>query len=80
MLDIELELYHLAQVFEIWRHGYVTILVFNWSHEVAEDIIAETAVAILAQVSCCLMKILGSPKCTIRNVNIDGEASCCTSN
>lgn len=80
MLDIELELYHLAQGFEVRGHGYITILVFNRSHEVAEDIIAETAVAILAQVSRRLMEILGSPKCTIRNVNIDGEASCCTSN
>lgn len=80
MLDIELELYHFAQVFEVLGHGYITSLVLNRSHEIAEDIIAQTAVSILAQVSCRLMEILGSPERAIRNVNIDSEAGCCTSN
>jgi hypothetical protein len=75
MLDTELQLLQLAKVLEVLGLSNATLVVLDGLQEITKDRVRKLAIAITAKVACSLVNILGSPERTIRNINVDRQAS-----
>lgn len=71
MLEMELQLLHLFKSLEFCRLLISTLIVFVWHEILAEVLILKGSIVSTAKIASSLHNILGSPKCTIGNINVD---------
>lgn len=75
MLDSEPELSHLAEILEVLGLGdYSSLGILDRLEQVTEEGVGQLTVAIMAEVACSLMNILGSPECAIGNIDVECQA------
>lgn len=70
MLNPELELGHLTQIFEVFGHSNAAFTIFGRQKQVLEDLVGQATVVLFEVVAGCLMQILSGPESPIGNIDI----------
>jgi len=75
VLNIELQLIHLAEILKVVRHCDHTLGVLDRHQELSHDLVVKVTVALLQEIAGSLMNILSGPKGTVGDIDVQSQTS-----